>query len=122
MDTLIRQTSFTLEELEELLSVQGVPTRPSGHCTGNYPAAMLLNEVGYIFLTEENKDAERILVDSLNFDDINAKFVAYCMLLHGFNLISEDTASRLEAFGQDPSNTDLVEASKRYFPEEASVH
>lgn len=122
MEALIRQTSFTLEKLEELLNSGSASTCFNDSCAGSYPAAMLANEIGYIFVVERNKNAERILVNLLGSSDTNVRFVAYCMLHYGFALIGEDAMTKLEVFGHDPSNARILEASRRYFPDDEMRH
>lgn len=98
-----RQTSFSLEELLNLLR------QPMQ----SLPRCFLINEVGDIYNSDDQLsfEAEAILRELLESDDNQDKIYAFCWLFIKPNP-SQETSSLVEKFKQNPENQEMLEAAQ----------
>ncbi len=105
---LERQTRLTLKELKEQLQDSSCVAGLAG-CMGCMPATsmptgLVINEIGIIFLTEENPEAENVLIEALSMDSFDAAIPAYAYLtsaLH-LNMLSEKAEKAVKDFEKGP--------------------
>jgi hypothetical protein len=77
----------------------------------------LLNEIGVIFHTaQEGADkalAESVLIEALDIEDPELRFIAYCQLRRANGTASDTVHQTLEKFRADAANKDIVEKAAK---------
>ena len=94
----LRQTSLGMDDL-----IKEIPAR-------NYPTCLIINEIGMICLSGEDKEGKgkEVLLSLLDHVDWMCRFSAFCMVSCVSDLVQEK-ASVLEAFRGNSDNQHFLE-------------
>jgi len=100
-----RETEFEIYEIASHLSQSSISKK------------LLLNELGVIFLdpaTTKRKRlfAERLLVDGLQSNNMDVKFISYCQLRRANGTASTHTHEAVYQFRLDDTHHQMIEIAK----------
>ncbi|HBI17561.1 MAG: hypothetical protein UR60_C0047G0009 [Candidatus Moranbacteria bacterium GW2011_GWF2_34_56] len=111
-----RLTLLTLTQLVDIVKGR-VPAPDCTTCSGNHSGCTAgsvstgcaANDIGYIFLNEDQAAGEKSLAEMMSDDDLLMASVGYFFLSLRRNQLLPETEALLKAYEDDPKNAELLQ-------------